>query len=208
MTVVHAGRDIAEAFLAHHGRQPEKVTSAPAPPLVDNTLGPEMVERQKFRQFTDPQFKFGREEPKDTAIYLANPAMADGYEFVQPLYSSFCKGKVYVPPKLPPRPRNRPNRPSTTPGGSRSRGRPEAPPQLMAQQQSGLRGETIPSSAPAGMTGGMGPQGSFGAYQLPARPGTAQNLKPLSMASLTIKGARGSSASTVRSGGFQLLAAA
>jgi len=187
----------------------DKVGNMPAPDLTQ-TIDPKMLKQHPFRAFTDPQFKFGAPEPKDTAIYLANPTMADGYEFTQPLYSSFNKAKVYVAPRLPPRPKG--VRPSTTPGGSRSRAaRPQAPPQQQPPARPGppqgsSRSGALPASAPSGLTGGMGPDFFRGAASaLPVRPGTAATLRPLSMASLTSKGSRGGSASMVRSGGFQLI---
>lgn len=60
--------------------------------------------RKPFHPFTDPHFKFSMIPEKEPPVYLANPAMADGYEFLQPLYSSFSQTKQFQEPKLPPRP--------------------------------------------------------------------------------------------------------
>ena len=88
--------------------------------------------------------------------------MADGYEFVQPLYSSFTKSKVFEVPKLPPRPRPAaPERPAAKSGAARDAGRGQS------------------HSAPSGhQRGGLEPG------DMPLRPGTAAPLRPLSMASV------------------------
>ncbi|KAL1511952.1 hypothetical protein AB1Y20_005232 [Prymnesium parvum] len=158
----------------------DKVTSTPAPSL-SLVQRPKMAERPHFRQFTDPHFKYAMASPKEEVTYLANPAMADGYEFLQPLYSSFTKSKLFETPKLPPRPTGgaRADRPWTTPTGTHML--PEDP----SKSCFSTTGTTFRTKS--------------------LTTGQEVALQPLSMSRLTMKGTRGGSARPVRSGGFQLV---
>ena len=99
----------------------EKVTQAAAI-LAHFT---DQAPRKPFQPYTGATFKFLPSEPREIVPGQDTTAF-DGYEFTQPLYSSFTADKTFQPPKLPPRPRPRQGqvalreranpRPSTTTG--------------------------------------------------------------------------------------------
>ena len=138
----------------------EKITGMPPPAIgADMFDDPRMA---PFRQYTGATFKFLPSEPRED-VPGQDVTSFDGYEFTQPLYSSFAADKTFQPPKLPPRPVRNPRagapalrertRPSTTTGA----------------RFDATRG-TQPSSAPSGQaTGGLG--STMGASTM--RPGTA-----------------------------------
>ena len=104
----------------------EKLTSMPPPSLLETVQDDPRM--QPFRQYTGAAFKFMPSEPREV-VPGQDAANFDGYEFTQPLYSSFTQDKTFAVPKLPPRPvpRNGRNgtamrertRPSTSTGGGR-----------------------------------------------------------------------------------------
>lgn len=98
----------------------------------------------------------------DPPARSSSPAAFDGYEFTQPLYSSFTNDKTFQPPRLPPRPQPR-SRANAGPA-LRERARPST---TTGSRFEGRTGQH-PSSAPNGPgNGGLGPM-------TPAmRPGTA-----------------------------------
>ena len=75
----------------------EKVTALPPPSLH------EAVNRKPFREYTGATFKFMPMEPREV-MPGASDTNADGYEFTQPLYSSFTADRTFQEPNLPPRP--------------------------------------------------------------------------------------------------------
>ena len=126
---------------AQRGYPPEKmqisgkVTQMPPPSLAHFT---DQEPRKPFQPYTGATFKFLPSEPREVVPGQDTTAF-DGYEFTQPLYSSFTADKTFQPPKLPPRPRARQGtiavreraRPSTTNGmrmpGEQPRSAPNAP---------------------------------------------------------------------------------
>ena len=126
---------------AQRGYPPEKmqisgkVTMLPPPSLAHFT---DQEPRKPFQPYTGATFKFLPSEPREVVPGQDTTAF-DGYEFTQPLYSSFTADKTFQPPKLPPRPRARQGsiaireraRPSTTTGtrgpGEQPRSAPTAP---------------------------------------------------------------------------------
>ena len=114
----------------------EKVTQLPPPSLAHFT---DQAPRKPFQPYTGATFKFLPSEPREIVPGQDTTAF-DGYEFTQPLYSSFTADKTFQPPKLPPRPRPRQGqvalreranpRPSTTTGariGAQPMSAPNAP---------------------------------------------------------------------------------
>lgn len=77
----------------------EKITNQPPPPSFELPTDPRMAQ---FHQTTSAAFKFLAAEPRD--VHSQDQTSADGYEFTQPLYSSFSADKTFQPRKLPPRP--------------------------------------------------------------------------------------------------------
>jgi len=98
----------------------DKVTALPPPSLA------EAMERNPFRQYSGATFKFLPHEPREM-VPGSSDTNADGYEFTQPLYSSFTADRTFQPPRLPQRPAQRAipvareRRPTTQqgPGGAR-----------------------------------------------------------------------------------------
>lgn len=135
----------------------DKITTLPPPSLAHFTDAAN--ERKPFQAYTGATFKFMPAEPREV-VQGQDQTAFDGYEFTQPLYSSFTADRTFQPMKLPPRPAARPNkggvavreraRPSTGQGGGQQRGGPS------------------PSSAPNG-------PGNGGMLLMDAsmRPGTA-----------------------------------
>ena len=97
----------------------EKLTLMPPPSLAHFTD----AERKPFQAYTGATFKFLPSEPREV-VPGQDQTSFDGYEFTQPLYSSFTADKTFQPPRLPPRPKPRQGavalrervRPSTTDG--------------------------------------------------------------------------------------------
>lgn len=137
----------------------EKVTMLPPPPAVNVMADdPRLV---PFRQYSGAKYKFLPSEPREM-IPGQDQTSFDGYEFTQPLYSSFTNDKTFQPPRLPPRPQPR-SRANAGPA-LRERARPST---TTGSRFEGRTGQH-PSSAPNGPgNGGLGPM-------TPAmRPGTA-----------------------------------
>jgi len=135
----------------------DKMTSMPPPPLAEAKADdPRMA---PFRQYTGASFKFMPSEPREV-LPGQDQTVFDGYEFTQPLYSSFAADKTFQPAHLPPRPVPRNGRGGTA---VRERARPAT--------TSGSRVETggreLPHSAPNGPS-----SGGLRAFEA-ARPGTA-----------------------------------
>jgi len=78
----------------------DKVTALPPPSLA------EAMARDPFRQYSGATFKFLPHEPREM-VPGSSDTNADGYEFTQPLYSSFTADRTFQPPKLPQRPTQR-----------------------------------------------------------------------------------------------------
>ena len=121
-----------------------KLTALPPPSLA------EAINRRPFRQHSGAAFKFMPHEPRELAPN-ANDTNADGYEFTQPLYSSFAADRTFQPARLPPRPNAR------VAPAVRERSRPST--------TTGARAEA--RSAPTSDVGGLAMAASEG------RPGTA-----------------------------------
>ena len=78
----------------------DKITSIPPPSLA------EAIQRDPFRQYSGAAFKFMPQEPREI-VQGSSDTNADGYEFTQPLYSSFTADKTFKPLLLPARPKQR-----------------------------------------------------------------------------------------------------
>lgn len=121
----------------------DKVTSLPPPSLAHYTD----KDRKPFQAYTGATFKFLPSEPRETLAGVDDPTSFDGYEFTQPLYSSFTADKTFQPPRLPPRPR-----PRQGPAPVRERARP--PTNSGERVDFAARAGAMPSTAPNGP--GMG----------------------------------------------------
>lgn len=125
----------------------DKLTSQPPPSLAN--FAAEQNARKPFRQYTSSTFRFLPSEPREV-VPGQDATNFDGYEFTQPLYSSFTADKTFRDPTL-----NLPPRPGPSARAQRLAARERARPST----STGMRGaETrpMPASAPNGAgEGGM-----------------------------------------------------
>uniref|UniRef100_A0A7S2BLS4 Uncharacterized protein n=1 Tax=Haptolina brevifila TaxID=156173 RepID=A0A7S2BLS4_9EUKA len=124
-----------------------KITDQAAPSLADATM---RVADKPFRQHTGATFKFMPSEPREI-LPGTTDSNTDGYEFTQPLYSSFTADRTFVPPKLPPRAHQR-ARPAM-----RERVRPASTQASCGMMGSSMPANTLPPTSHGGTMGSMRP---------------------------------------------------
>ncbi len=149
------------------------MTSAPPPALeaLEEPL------RKPFRVYTGAKFRFMPAEPREVpgggpSGGGREPSKFDGYEFTQPLYSSFAPDGVFCEPKLPPRPRAV---------------RPKSGPVRSSGQAGASKAETLASTSIAtndssthGVGGGLGHSVTLGSTSLKGtRPASGTSTAPL-----------------------------
>ena len=96
----------------------DKITTLPPPSLAHFTDAAN--ERKPFQAYTGATFKFMPAEPREV-VQGQDQTAFDGYEFTQPLYSSFTADRTFQPMKLPPRPAARPTRAASRCASARGR---------------------------------------------------------------------------------------
>lgn len=159
---------------------PEKVTAAPAPALTIPGRATANTGGRRFQRFSDSVFRFL--PPEERADHGQGP-LTDGFQFTQPLYSSFSKSGVFEGgPPIPLAVRD-----ATVQGARPARARQAY-------------------SAPAGLTGGgLGQDMDWPESAAPAREGMRMTSLLQGGGSLR-SGVRGKPPTHgIRSGGFQLM---